>query len=432
MENNLKVYEYIFDPTRVEMGIELISMVLEPATDIIGVALSAEDVIEVKFSIDNAEERILVSPVLVPNQMIFRKNINGEPSRVFASKETIKLAQQHFVRNGNQNNSNIEHQGEKLTGITFTEQWLVRDSKMDTINSYGFSNIPEGSWCVKAQLSQELWDNYIKTGKVKGFSVEGLLGIKRVEMSTEIKHNIPPYHDSCKCSLNSDGTINSEEDVCDYCKEQIQIQEKQKIKLSKMNKQTIEDIVAEARKSVRTEVVRQVALASEMTEFKDVDGKSYYATELVLDAIVTDAENAIIANAEFVIEGNTYKTDENGVIVSVEPVASEEEAPKEETELADEVPPVEGEAPEGEEEIEDVQVLKDKIAEQEKIIAELEAKNIELEAKLVEFEDKAKADVALAKQTPASSGIKDTAVALKSDVKPEKESMSELLNRLRK
>ena len=73
--------------------------------------------------------------------------------------------------------------------------------------------------------------------------------------------------------------------------------------------------------------------------------------------------------------------------------------------------------------------MKDKIAEQEKTIADLEAKNIELQAMIVEMEDKAKADVALSKQTPASEGIKK--VALNSNVKPEKETLVEMLNRLR-
>jgi P2-related tail formation protein len=378
MDHKLKVYEYVFNPETMP-GIELISLVYEPATELVGVALSAQ-VEEIKFSAVDGEERVLVSPILVPKQMIFRKEIGGEPAYVFASKETIKQLQQSFVKNGNQNNSNIEHKGDFITGITFTEQWLVRDSSNDTINAYGFKDIPEGSWCVKAQLSQELWDDYIKTGKVKGFSVEGLLGIKRVELARE---------------------------------------NNTKIKINKMNKQTFEQIVAEA--------LKQVSLAADLNEFKDVDGNSYFATELVVDTIVTDADGAVIADKEFVIDDNKYKTDANGVILSIEPVeAVEDEVEVEQAEV--EVPAVEGET-EVEVEVEDPQVLKDKIAEQEKTIADLEAKNIELQAMIVEMEDKAKADVALSKQTPASEGIKK--VALNSNIKPEKETLVEMLDRLR-
>lgn len=372
MDNKLKVYEYVFNPETMP-GIELISLVYEPATELVGVALSAQ-VEEIKFSAVDGEERVLVSPILVPNQMIFRKEIGGEPAYVFASKETIKQLQQSFVKNGNQNNSNIEHKGDLITGITFTEQWLVRDSSNDTINAYGFKDIPEGSWCVKAQLSQELWDDYIKTGKVKGFSVEGLLGIKRVELARE---------------------------------------NNTKIKINKMNKQTFEQIVAEA--------LKQVSLAADLNEFKDVDGNSYFATELVVDSIVTDANGAVIADKEFVIDGNKYKTDANGVILSVEPVEAPAVEAEVEVEQADVTPPADV--------VEDPKILKDKIAEQEKTIADLEAKNIELQAMIVEMEDKAKADVALSKQIPASEGIKK--VALNSNIKPEKETLVEMLDRLR-
>ena len=380
MDNKLKVYEYVFNPETMP-GIELISLVYEPATELVGVALSAQ-VEEIKFSAVDGEERVLVSPILVPKQMIFRKEIGGEPYYVFASKETIKQLQQSFVKNGNQNNSNIEHKGDFITGITFTEKWLVRDSSNDTINAYGFKDIPEGSWCVKAQLSQELWDDYIKTGKVKGFSVEGLLGIKRVELARESNT---------------------------------------KIKINKMNKQTFEQIVAEA--------LKQVSLAADLNEFKDVEGNSYFATELVVDSIVTDADGVVIADKEFVIDDNKYKTDANGVILSIEPVEAPDVEAEVEVEQAEvEVPAVEGET-EVEVEVEDTQVLKDKIAEQEKTIADLEAKNIELQAMIVEMEDKVKADVALSKQTPASEGIKK--VALNSNVKPEKETLVEMLARLR-
>lgn len=381
MDKNYKIYDYIFDPAQMS-GIELIALVENPAIDILAVQLSKE--IEVfEFKLASEEQRILVSPVLVPNQLIYRSDINGEPAYVRASKDTIGKLQEHFVTMGYQKNSNIEHEGKMIEGITFTEQWIVQDSANDTINAYGFKDVPVGAWCVKAKLSQGLWDDYVKTGKVKGFSVEGMLGLQ----------------------LSENNNNNNE------------------IKLKKMDKKTINQIILSA--------IKSVALASDLKEFVGEDGKSYYASALELDAIVTDVDGNLIVDVEFVFEGNTYKTDETGAIKEITPVeeVKEEEAPAEEVaveeELADEV--IVEEAPVDEaptEEVEDVQALKDKIAEQEKIIADLEAKNIELEAKLVEQED---AVVEMSKQTPASSGIKTV-----SDVKfSGEESLTDMLKRLR-
>ncbi len=375
--DNLKIYDFVFDP-ELMAGIELISLVANPAIDILAVQLSKELPV-FDFKMASEEQRILVSPVLVPDQLIERNNINGERAYVRASKETIAKLQEHFVTMGSQSNSNLEHKGNLIEGITFINQWIVKNSAMDTINAYGFSDIPEGSWCVVAKLSQELWDGYVKTGKVKGFSVEGMLGLKLTENNNK------------------------------------------EIKLNKMNK-TIEQIKENAIKAIQA-----VALASDSKEVVAEDGKSYFVTALELDGIVTDVDGNVLAEVEFVFEGNTYKTDINGAIVEITPV---EEAPAEEVIVEEELAvedEVVSEVATDEVVVEDdVQALKDKIAELEKEKADLEAKNIELEAKVSEMED---AKVELSNQTPASAGIKDVPTEVKSNGK---ETVLEKLKRLRK
>lgn len=368
--NELRIYDYVFDPEQMS-GIKLIALVENPATEILAVQLSKE-IPTYEFKLASEEERILVSPILIPDQLIYRSNINGEPAYVKASKETIAKLQEHFVSMGYQKNANIEHQGDMIDGIVFTEQWIVRNSEQDTINAYGFENVPVGSWCVKAKLSQELWTEYVKTGKIKAFSVEGMLGIK--------------------LSNNNE------------------------IKLKKMDKQTIEQIVLSA--------IKSVALASDLIDYKDADGKSYFASSLEVGSIVTDADGGVMANAEFVIEDKMYKTDDMGAIASVEDVMKEEEVTPEvevEIEQVDEVPVVEDVVVE-----DDVQALKDKISEQEAMIAELETKLIDAEAKLVEAEAE---KVEMSNQTPASTGIKD--VPNTEFVSNKNESLFDTIKRLR-
>lgn len=453
MDKDLKIYEYVFDPETM-LGIELISLVENPAIEILAVQLS-EQIPQFEIKLANEEQRLLVSPILIPDQLIYRQATKYMPEHyVKASKETIAELQEHYVKMGYQNNSNIEHKGKMIEGVTLIEQWKVKDSKLDTINSYGYENVPEGAWCGIMKLSQELWDDYVKTGKVKGFSVEGLLGIKQVEFAHENNEN------------------------------------NKQIKLNKMNK-TIDQIMFNAIKQIH-----KVALAEDLVEFKDIDGKSYFATELVIDAIVTDVDGNLIVDAEFVIDGNKYSTDENGSIKEIEPV----EVAEVETELAEDVIKqvskwemkvinttfelgdtvkyeyegteysvgageyelsdgttvvtdasgviVEVKGKEAEDAVEadvtladevvedivsdvvvedDVQALKDKIAEQEKTIADLEAENIQLKAKIAELQPEEA--VELSKQRkPASAPIKDTPIALKSNGK---ETVFEMLRRLR-
>lgn len=382
MDNKLKQYTYFFDESLMT-GIETIALVENPATEVVAIQLS-EQIAKIEFSVANLEERLLVAPLLIPNQPIYRENINGEPAYVSASAETIKAVQEYYMKMGNQNNSNVEHKGPNIDGITFVQHWLVRDSEMDTINAYSPNKYPIGTWVTVAKLSQELWDEYIKSGKVKGLSVEGLLGIKQVSMNNENNNNINKL---------------------------------------KMNKNTIQNVILAAIKSVR--------LASDLVKFVDGDGREFYATSLELGSIITDADGNLVVETEFVIEDKKYSTDEMGAIESIDDAKGEQadavivEEPATETELADEV--IVDETPaEVVVVADDVQALKDKIAELEAEKADLEAKNIELEAKLVQAEE---AKVEMSKQTPSTKGLKDAPVAYKSN---KGETMIQTLARLRK
>ena len=81
------------------------------------------------------------------------------------------------LTNGNQNNSTLEHQHE-LNGLSLVESWIVDDPKMDKSNKYGF-NVPSGTWMGSIKVNNdEVWKDYVKTGKVKGFSIEGYFADK--------------------------------------------------------------------------------------------------------------------------------------------------------------------------------------------------------------------------------------------------------------
>ena len=74
---------------------------------------------------------------------------------------------------------NIEHDSQrKVDDISLVETWLVEDPKRDKSNTYGYE-LNKGSWFgVYKVNNKDVWENYIKTGRVKGFSVEGLFNDK--------------------------------------------------------------------------------------------------------------------------------------------------------------------------------------------------------------------------------------------------------------
>lgn len=176
----IKTYEAVFDEEQ-NVGVYGISLVLNPAMESHFIALSKQS--EVQFKEVSKEERKVVGLVLEPNKLIYRNDGNEEYNIVF-NAETIKNLSYNFFKQNFQKNSTIEHnENNKIENVTFVESWIVEDRKTDKQQLYGF-DYPEGSWLATLKIdNDEVWENYVKTGKVQGFSIDGLLSLKEVKMS---------------------------------------------------------------------------------------------------------------------------------------------------------------------------------------------------------------------------------------------------------
>ena len=169
----MKIVELILDEAQEMMGIEAISIVENPAIEENFLALKSE---EIKLAEVNKEKRILMGALLVPNKPIFRRNGEDE-YYIYFSKDTVAKASQLYLKNGNQNNSTLEHKHE-LNGLTLVESWIVEDEKYDKSRKYGL-DVPVGTWMGAVKVNNdEIWDEYVKSGKVKGFSIEGYFADK--------------------------------------------------------------------------------------------------------------------------------------------------------------------------------------------------------------------------------------------------------------
>ena len=127
------------------------------------------------------EKMELAGPLMVPDKLIPRFDEEGEKYYVFFDAAGIKKLSYKLMENKVIDTVNIEHDADrKVADLTLVESWLVADEKNDKSNSYGY-NLPKGSWFgVYKVNNEEVWDKYIKTGAVKGFSVEGIFNDKTI------------------------------------------------------------------------------------------------------------------------------------------------------------------------------------------------------------------------------------------------------------
>lgn len=175
----MNIIELILDENDEMNGIEAISVVENPAIEEDFVFLKSD---EVKLAEVDKERRILMGAALIPNKPIYRRNGENE-FYIFFSKDTVLKASQLYLKKGRQGEATLEHQ-EKITGLTVVESWIVEDEIQDKSRKYNL-NVPIGSWVVSMKVdNDEIWNDYVKTGKVKGFSIEGYFADK-VEMPKE-------------------------------------------------------------------------------------------------------------------------------------------------------------------------------------------------------------------------------------------------------
>jgi hypothetical protein len=177
----MDTYKVMFNEEDNE-GVYAVSLVSDPAIGVQFITLSQQK--EIQLATINEEQRILLGAVLIPNQPIYR-NQDGHEFNIVFPAETIKQVQQNFSRQGYQNNSTIEHSGDNLEDVTFVETWIKEDEVHDKSVHYGF-NEPVGTWFAAMKVNNEdIWNNYVKTGKVKGFSIDGVFDMERVNLKSE-------------------------------------------------------------------------------------------------------------------------------------------------------------------------------------------------------------------------------------------------------
>ena len=169
----MDIIELFIDENDDVSGIEAVSIVENPAIEEDFVALKNQ---EFKLAQVDKEKRILMGAALIPNKPIYRRNEENE-YYIYFSRDTVRKASELFFIRGNHNKSTLEHQM-PLEGLVAVESWIVEDLEKDKSRKYDME-VPLGTWMLSMKvLNDDVWQNYVKTGKVKGFSIEGYFADK--------------------------------------------------------------------------------------------------------------------------------------------------------------------------------------------------------------------------------------------------------------
>lgn len=174
------IYELVIEDENID-EVFAISLVKSPAMESNFVYFDKE---EVKFAEVNDEKRLVMGPILIPDKKVLRIDGEGKPYHVFFKPQTIKRLSEMYLEKKYTDKSTLEHDG-AVDNVNLVESWIVEDRMKDKSAVYGLS-LPKGTWMGTFKINNdEIWNDYVKEGKVRGFSIEGLFGHNLVAAAKE-------------------------------------------------------------------------------------------------------------------------------------------------------------------------------------------------------------------------------------------------------
>ena len=297
----IPIYDVVIDDE--QLGLTAVSFVKDPAIMEQFVAFSKEQMLWMS----SHEKREIVSPILIPNQLILRRNNDGTLYYIRWTEEAIEQAAAKYLANGFWNNVTVEHPmfyDENLTykdvledDVYMKRMWIVKDPATDDINTvYGFKNLPKGTLCVHYKVhNRKLWQK-IKNKEVLGLSIEAFTTCYKTNNDVKLDINMN------KLDVNS-----------------------KQLNLFQKFINFLNEVSAEA------EAISDIAKNDE-TDSGDVSLKYYiddeHYIEVDAEGFARDEEYNLVAEGEYLLaDGNTLVVDANNKFVETKAVgdASEEE-----------------------------------------------------------------------------------------------------------
>lgn len=188
MEKDLKLIQLFFDNLRDTIdGLYAISLVEYPAIeknlmfyDKFGIKNSLIE--KNKFLMANTseiEQGYIVSPVMIPGKKILAI-INDELVNTFYDEKTVFEASEFFMKK-NYNHNITEQHINPINDVNIIHSWIVENQSDSIITKYGFTEIPDGTWVVRMKVDNEDIKRKIKSGEIKGLSIEAWFSLQYSE-----------------------------------------------------------------------------------------------------------------------------------------------------------------------------------------------------------------------------------------------------------
>lgn len=172
--DKLPIYRFQVDPLD-DSQLDAVAMVDSPAIEMNWQAFSKK-----KLFVADTEKRIISGPLMVADLPIYRRDEQGEYYGVFMAEDIFHLRNK-FAKADKHKSVNMMHDpNQSVDGVYMIESFLI-DSERGIHSPTGF-NLTNGSWFGSYKVDNDsVWNDFIKTGDFKGFSVEGVFKTVKID-----------------------------------------------------------------------------------------------------------------------------------------------------------------------------------------------------------------------------------------------------------
>jgi hypothetical protein len=169
-KKNIPIFKLTIDDE--DSGVDYVALVDHPAIERNWVAFSKS---KASFQVSDQEKRIIAGPLMIANLPIYRNDPQmGEYYAMFDPETIYKIALRYF-KNKFTSNVNIMHDPGQVVENVFMFQSFIIDRPNGIKPPKGFEGITDGSWFGFYKVeNDEVWNEFVKSGELKGFSVEGI------------------------------------------------------------------------------------------------------------------------------------------------------------------------------------------------------------------------------------------------------------------
>jgi hydroxymethylpyrimidine pyrophosphatase-like HAD family hydrolase len=126
-----------------------------------------------EFSVINEEKRLLGGFLMTADQPIYRRDEDGSEYYVTFPASAIEKIVKKMAKKGKALTFNINHDDSQPAEQCYLMSHFIIDSKLGVKTPEGFKPAKDGSWFGFVKVDNEqVWEK-VKSGEIKGFSVEG-------------------------------------------------------------------------------------------------------------------------------------------------------------------------------------------------------------------------------------------------------------------